>query len=326
MPPSENLRRGWEDITGPMNDYVSLTLGVLCAGFGGELFVRGAVGLAHWARVSPGIIGATVAAFATSSPELTVSVTAALAGTPQIALGDALGSNVVNVALIFGIALSIAGIHSPRDSVKRDFPVALLVPAVTGVLAMDGVLSRLDGLLLLSMFIAWLVSVIIEVRKQRSAADKVLGEYRSWLAAVFCIAGLILLIAAGRLIVAGATGIATSFGIGAFVIGASIVSVGTSAPELATTVVAKLRRHDEVALGTILGSNIFNGLLIVGVAALISPIGLTWRQVAVALVFGLLTLACTFPSGRGFIERRRGVLLLVLYVVYLAVVIQRRGE
>ena len=308
-----------------MNDYFALTLGVVCAGIGGELFVRGTVGFAHWARVSPGIIGATVAAFATSSPELTVSITAALAGTPQIALGDALGSNVVNVALILGIALSIAGMHSPRGSMKRDFPVALLVPGVTGVLALDGVLSRLDGLLLLSMFIAWLVAVVIEVRKQRSAADEVLGEHRGWLAALLCIVGLVFLVAAGRLIVAGATGIAMTFGIEAFVIGATIVAVGTSAPELATTVVAKLRRHDEVALGTILGSNIYNGLLIVGVAALISPIAVAWREVAVALVLGLVTVACTFPSGRGFIERRRGVLLLVLYAVYLVVIIQRQG-
>jgi cation:H+ antiporter len=308
-----------------MNDYSALTLGVVCAGIGGELFVRGTVGLAHWARVSPGIIGATVAAFATSSPELTVSVTSALAGTPQIALGDALGSNVVNVALILGIALSIAGIHSPRDSVKRDFPVALLVPGVTGVLALDGVLSRLDGLLLLGMFIAWLVAVVIEARKQRSAADEVLGEHRGWLAALLCIVGLVFLVAAGRLIVTGATGIAMSFGIEAFVIGATIVAVGTSAPELATTVVAKLRRHDEVALGTILGSNIFNGLLIVAVAALISPIAVVRREVAVALVLGLLAVACTFPSGRSFIERRRGVLLLVLYAVYLVVIIQGQG-
>src|SRR3989337_2655144 len=103
-----------------MNDYAALILGVVCDGIGGELFVRGAVGLAHWARVTPAISGATVAAFATSSPELSVSINAALAGKPQIALGDALGSNVVNVALILGLALVISGIQSPRDSIKRD--------------------------------------------------------------------------------------------------------------------------------------------------------------------------------------------------------------
>lgn len=306
-----------------MNDYVALSMGVICAGIGGELFVRGAVGLAHWARISPGIIGATVAAFATSSPELSVSVSAALAGKPQIALGDALGSNVVNVALILGLALVVSGIQSPRDSVKRDFPVALLIPIITGVLFLDAELSRLDGCLMLGMFFAWLVAAIIEARKQRSAANEVLGEHRGWLVVLSCVVGLAFLVAAGNLIVAGARGIAIAFGIDEFIIGATIVAVGTSVPELATTVIAKLRGHDEIGLGTILGSNIFNGIFVVAVAAIIHPITVAWREVAIALVFGLVALVFTYPTRAGFIERRRGVLLLVLYGAYLATILQR---
>lgn len=305
----------------PLNDYAALVSGVVCAGIGGEIVVRGAVGLAHWARVSPGIIGATVAAFATSSPELSVSISSAMAGKPQIALGDALGSNVVNVALILALALLVSGIRSPRDTLKRDFPVALIVPVITGVLFLDGVLSRIDGLLLLGMFLSWLVAAIIEARKQRSAVEEVLGEHRGWLALILCIVGLAFLGAAGQLIVTGARGIAISFGVDEFVIGATIVAVGTSVPELATTVIAKLRGHDEVGLGTILGSNILNGLFIVAVAAVIFPISVDWREVAVALVFGLLAVVFTFPTRAGFIERRRGVLLLVLYGVYLTAVI-----
>lgn len=306
-----------------MNAYLTLTLGVLCAAVGGELFVRGAVGIAHWLRVSPGIIGATVAAFATSSPELAVSISSALAGTPQIALGDALGSNVVNVALILGLALSFSGIHIPRDSITRDFPVALLVPVMTGVLFLDGTLSRIEGVLLLGMFCTWLIAVIIEARKQRSAADEVLGEPRGWLTIILCLVGLTFLVAAGHLIVTGATGIARSFGIDEFIVGALIVAVGTSAPELATTIIAKLRGHDEVGVGTILGSNIFNGLLIVATAASIFPIVVDWREVATTLVFGLVAVALTFPTRHGFIERRRGVALLVLYLVYVVTLLQR---
>ena len=308
-----------------MNDYAILILGVVCAGIGGELFVRGAVGLAQWARISPGIIGATVAAFATSSPELSVSINAALAGKPQIALGDALGSNVVNVALILGLALVISGIQSHRDSAKRDFPVALLIPIITGVLFLDGELSRLDGFLMLSMFLTWIVAAIVEARKQRSAAEKVLGEHRGWLVVLLCVVGLAFLIAAGNFIVAGARGIAIAFGIDAFIIGATIVAVGTSVPELATTVIAKLRGHDEVGLGTILGSNIFNGIFIVAVAAIIHPIIVAWREVAITLVFGFVTLAFTYPLRAGFIERRRGVLLLVLYAAYLAIILQQQA-
>lgn len=306
-----------------MNDAFVLILGVVCAGIGGELFVRGAVGLAYWARVSPGIIGATVAAFATSSPELSVSINAAMAGKPPIALGDALGSNVVNVALILALALVISGIQSPRDTVKRDFPVALLIPIITGVLFLDGEVSRFDGLLMLSLFLAWLVAAVIEARKQRSAADKILGEHRGWLVALSCVAGLALLVTAGYLIVAGARGIAISFGLDEFIIGATIVAVGTSVPELATIVIAKLRGHDGIGLGTILGSNIFNGLFIIALAALICPITVAWRETAITLLFGLVAVVFTYPTRRGFIERRRGILLLVLYAVYLGTILQR---
>jgi cation:H+ antiporter len=305
-----------------LQHYTALILGIVCAGIGGELFVRGAVGLARWSRISPGIIGATVAAFATSSPELSVSISSALAGKPQIALGDALGSNVVNVALILGAALAISGIQSPRAGVKRDFPVALLVPAITGVLFLDGELSRVDGVLMLCAFSAWLVATIIEARKQRSAAEEILGAQRVWIAIAYCVVGLLFLTGAGRFIVSGARGIAQHFGIGEFVIGATVVAVGTSVPELATAIVAKLRGHDEVGLGTILGSNIFNGLFIIALAATIHPIVVGWREVFVALVFGIVALGCSYPPGNGFIERRRGALLLVLYGVYLTTVLQ----
>ncbi len=306
-----------------MNPYAALVLGAVCAGIGGELFVRGAVGLAHWARVSPGIIAATVVAFATSSPELSVSINAALAGEPEIALGDALGSNVVNVALILGLAVTISGIQSQRDQIRRDFPVALLIPAMTGVLFLDGTLSRFDGALMLSAFVAWVAAALYEARKRRSAADVVLGAHHRWSVLSSCLAGIVLLILAGRLIVAGARGIALSFGIEEFVVGATVVAVGTSVPELATAVVAKLRGHDDVSLGALLGSNIFNGLFIVAVAALIHPITVDWRDVTTALVFGFAALMSAYPTRDGAIVRGRGLLLLAIYVLYVATILQR---
>lgn len=305
-----------------MNEYIALALGIVCAGIGGELFVRGTVGLASLARISPGIVGATVAAFATSSPELSVSISSALAEKPQIALGDALGSNVVNVALILGLALIISGIQCPRDSVKRDLPLAVLIPIVTGILFLDGVLSRIDGALMLCMFIAWLVAAVIEARKQRSATGEVIGAQSKWRIFVSCMAGLVFLVAAGKLIVLGAREIAASFGISEFIIGATVVAIGTSVPELATTIIAKLRGHDEVGLGTVLGSNIFNGIFIVAIAALIHPIVVPLRDVVATLVFGVLAVAFVIPPRNGFIERRRGVLLISLYIGYLVTVLQ----
>lgn len=305
-----------------MNDASFLVGGVVCAAIGGELFVRGVVGVARWARVSAGIIGATFAAFATSSPELSVAINSALNQTPQISLGDALGSNVVNLGLILGIVLLISPVQAPRASVRRDFTAALMVPLLLAVLAFDGVLSRGDGILLLALFTAWLVIVVLEVKRQRSVAAQVLGESRHGMAIIYCLAGMLLLVASGKLIVTGATGIALAYGIDEFVIGATLVAMGTSAPELATALVAKLRGHDEVGVGTLLGSNIFNGLLIVSTAAMIYPIQISRTEVGFGLLFGFLTTLAIMSGKSGMLRRERGLLLLMLYVAYLGLTLQ----
>jgi cation:H+ antiporter len=305
-----------------MNDYIALLIGIACAGVGGELFVRGTVGAAGALRISPGIIATTIAAFATSSPELTVSINSALQGTPRIALGDALGSNVVNVALILAAAVLIAPITATRDTIKRDFPVALIVPVILVALLFDGILSRLDGAVLLGLFGGWLIAVVGEARRQRSAAAVVLGEHKPVRAVMEGASGLALLIVAGRLIVVGATGIAEAHGIDAFIIGATVIAVGTSVPELATAIISGVKGHEEVGLGTILGSNIFNGLLIIGVASSIAPISITLREVAPALILGLAAVALTYPPRSGIIERWRGITLLGVYCTYLFAVLQ----
>lgn len=301
-----------------MNNYLVLIAGIVAAGVGGELFVRGLIGVAHWARIPAGIVGATVAAFATSSPELSVAVLSAIEGRPELSLGDALGSNVVNVALVLGLALVVSAIHCPRDTVRRDFPVALLAPVLTGLLAYDGEISRLDAAILFAAFLAWLVWVVIETRRRRSAASSVLDSARIGSSVAFSAAGLGLLVLAGWLIVSGGTGIAASLGVSAFVVGAAVVAVGTSVPELATAIISKLRGHDEIGLGTVLGSNVFNGLFIVPVAAVITPIAAPWRDVVVSLSFGVVVLAMSFPARNGKIGRVRGVSLIAVYGFYVA--------
>jgi cation:H+ antiporter len=302
-----------------MQDYLALFGGVACAALGGELFVRSAVGLARALRVSTAIVGATIVAFATSSPELSVAITAAINARPEIALGDAVGSNVVNIALILGLALVISPIQSPRTSVKRDFTVALAVPAVTVVLVMDGTLSRVEGVFLVTLFILWLAAVTVQAHRQRGDCVND-GPRHGWRYAALGVAGLLLLLAAGWMIVRGASGIALSFGLSPFVVGATIVAVGTSVPELATAVVAKLRGHDEVGLGTLLGSNIFNGLWIVPVAAIIHPIVLDWREVALALGFGVAAMTVALPPEHGLIGRSRGTILLLIYGCYVVAI------
>ncbi len=185
-------------------------------------------------------------------------------------------------------------------------------------------LSRFDGFLMMACFFVWLATAVMEARRQRSVAEDILGAHRGWLAVIWCVVGLGLLVAAGSFIVAGARGIAVALGINAFVIGATIVAVGTSVPELATTVIAKLRGHDEVGLGTILGSNIFNGLFIIAVAAIIHPITVGWRELIVTLSVGFVALIFAYPPRGGFIGRSRGVLLLVLYTIYIVVILQHK--
>ena len=303
-----------------MAHYLLLFAGVLCAALGGELFLRAVVRLGRAMRVSAGIIGVTIAAFATSSPELSVAINAALEQQPQIALGDALGSNVVNIALILGVALVISPIQTPRAGLRRDFPLALAVPILTAFLGFDGTISRIDGLLLLSVFGLWLLAVIVQARRERQNSEDS-NPTAPWRPLLVGVPGLLLLVTAGRLIVNGATGIAESFGISEFVVGATVVAVGTSVPELATAVLAKLRGHDEVSLGMLLGSNIFNGLWIVAVAAIIFPIALEWQEIALALGYGLLVMIAAFPARDGLIGRRRGLALVALYATYVAAVL-----
>lgn len=299
-----------------MSDLVYFILGIICAGLGGELFIRGTVRLASCLRVSPSIVAITVSAFATSSPELSVGIASALAETPQIALGNCLGANILNIALVLGIASLIGGIHISRGGIGHTISVAFTTPVVIGLLAFDGMLSRLDGVLLLAVFLVWLALVAIEARKQRSSMGEVNGKGHRWMAVSYLLIGLILLVGAGRLVVAGAGGIAIMLGLDTFVVGAIFVAFGTTTPELAITVISKLRGQEEVGFNTILGSIVINGLFIIGIASVISPISFKWREVSLALLFGTATIAMTLTGRSGYIPRWRGVLLLAMYVAY----------
>jgi cation:H+ antiporter len=241
---------------------------------------------------------------------------AALAGKPEIGLGDALGSNVVNIALILGLALLFGSLSTRFAEIRRDFLLALSVPVLTLFLALDGMLSRAEGALLLALFAAWLTLAArqaIAHRREVQANAQAIGQPLS--TALYLIAGLACLILAGRLFVTGASGIAVALGVHAYVIGALVVAIGTSLPELVTTLLARLRGHDDVGLGTLLGSNLFNGLAIVGVAAAIHPIQAPVGEIAAALVFGVLSMLLILPRA-GVIPRWRGLALLLAYAAF----------
>jgi len=306
-----------------MPDGLILLSGVVLAGFGGEVFVRGSVGLAATLRIPPGIIGATVAAFATSAPELAVGVNAALAGAPAISAGDALGSNVVNLGLVMGTVLLIAPIKVDRRDVRRDLPFTVVAPLLLGVLLWDGRLSRADGLILMLVFAAWMGTTILQALRERDATAAVLGARDVRKAALFTGVGVILLIVAGRFVVVAAEGIGHTYGLDPFVVGATLVAFGTSVPELATALLARWRGHDDLGAGTVMGSNIFNTLWIVGIVALIHPFDLPLSEVGIAVAAGAIGALFLVPGRTWTLYRGRGALLLAGYGAYAAGLVLR---
>lgn len=292
-----------------------LFLGLVLAAFGGERFVRGAVGLSTWLRVPAGIVGATVAAFATSSPELTVGVLSALEGQSELALGDATGSNMVNLGVVLGVALLFGAISVQRREIKREVAGFVAAIAILLVSSADRKIVQAEGLVMVLIFVAWLAWVIQDARKSRSDTSSV-AELRKPLIVLDVLFGVLLLIASGRLIVIGAKDLGEVLGWSPFIIGSIVVAVGTSAPELATTVMAARRGHIGVGIGTVLGSNIFNSLLIVGVASGIHPIEVSLGPTVIALLMALFATGVVIPSRKGVLQRSHGVVLIGLYASF----------
>lgn len=300
------------------NDLLVFAAGCAFAAFGGEFFVRGLVGVARMARLPMGVVAATLGAFATSSPELIVGITSALRGVPEISFGDVTGSNIVNIALILAIPIALFGLAVSREAAFRDTPFALAIFPILFWAARDGVLSRDDAKLFLAVFALWLVFVLISAMRNRAPADSVGAETRGRVYAM-TVAGLAALFIAGQLIVLGATGLATAAQLPPFLIGATIVALGTSVPELATVVVSSIRGHQDVGLQTILGSNIFNTLFIIPVAALIHPISATDGTLWLTLGTGLLVTLIVVPLSGYRLGRSRGLLLFAIYAAFVAI-------
>ena len=305
----------------PIPDVVLLVAAVPAAAAGGAMFLRGVVGVAAGLRVPPLLVATTIAAFATSAPELSVSGLAAWAGRPGIGLGDALGSNVVNLGLVLGSALLFGPMTVRFPDIRHSVALAFAVPVLTLALGIDGTLSRVDGAVLLSVFMAWTAWMVRAAQSHRrqawTDAARAASPVPVGAALANLIAGLAALLVAGRLFVVGASGIAAAFGVHPYVIGATVVSAGTSLPEWVTVMLARRRAQDDVGVGTLIGSNLFNGLGVVGMAASIRPIRASLPEMGLAVAFGLLTLALTVPVG-DVLGHRRGAALLLAYAAFIA--------
>ena len=299
--------------------------GLVLLAAGAEGLVRGSSALALRLGVTPLVVGLTVVAFGTGSPELFVSVQAALNGESGIALGNIVGSNISNVALILGVSAVARPMKVRSELIKREVPVMIAITVVLCLLLIDGLLSRLEGFLLVAGSIGYTTLAYTAARRDRNPLvaeefKEALAEPRraAWVNVLFLVVGLVLLLAGANLLVMGAVRIAKQFGISEVVIGLTIVAIGTSLPELAASVVASVKREPDVAFGNAIGSNILNILLILGVAALIRPIeteGLRIFDLAALVASTVILLPLMW---RGWVLNRwEGAFLLVAYVAYL---------
>ena len=298
--------------------YLIFCLGLLALFAGGEFLVRGASSIARAYRLSPMVIGLTIVGFGTSAPEMLVSVQAAAEGQPAIAIGNVLGSNIANILLILGISALIAPLLIPVARLWRDLGFMLAATATIWVMLLDGGVSRIEGVLLLGGLAVFLAVAFLTGKAEPE--DKVSPLPPLWRSALLTVAGLVVLVIGARLLVDSATEIARSYGISEAVIGLTIVAIGTSLPELATSVIAALRKQTEIAVGNIVGSNIFNIFGILGTTAVIAPIPVEARFTAIdmpwvaASALGLTVLAAML----GGLPRLAGLVLLAAYGGYLA--------
>ncbi|MEY2968584.1 MAG: hypothetical protein RIQ64_1211 [Actinomycetota bacterium] len=301
-------------------DIVWMVSGIALAAFGGEFFVRGSVGLAKWLRIPAGIVGATVAAFATSSPEMSVSILASLDGRPEIALGDAAGSNLVNLGVVLGLTVLVSPVIVRVADVRRELPIGIAAMGMLWVFAGDGSFSRPEAGLFLGVFLFWLVWVVRDAQRDRVDVEALPSAGRG--RTVFeLLIGLGLLVLAGRLVVTAAKGFGESLGWSEFVVGSLLVAIGTSTPEFVTAIIATRRGHSEVGVGAVLGSNIFNTLFIIGIAGLIHPITGEIEALEIAVILGIVGTVLVVPNRLNLVGRMRGVALLGLYATFVVSVL-----
>ncbi len=297
----------------------AVVIGIALTVVSADRFVEGAASLANRLGMSHFLIGLTIVSIGTSAPELLVSAVAAYEGSPGLALGNALGSNITNIALVLGVTAMLFPLLVPRPLVRRELPILIVLSIAVSALAARGIFDLWAGLGMLTLLPLLLFRLM---RDEADSGEEIeIQEYSLAVAAALTLGGLAVLIASSKLLVWGATELALLFGVSELVIGLTIVAIGTSLPELAASVASALKGKTDMALGTVIGSNMFNFLGVIGLAAVISPFAveadvftrdLPWT---VGLTV-LLWLIARFGA-HGTVSRGYGLLLLLLYVGYL---------
>ena len=317
-----------------MDQNILLSIMTIIIGFGllvwgAERFVHGAAAIANNFGVPPLIIGLTVVGIGTSAPEILISMVAAYEGNPALAVGNALGSNITNIALVLGITALVMPLTVKSETLRREYPIMFSVMLLALVLVMDGHLGQVDGLILISGLFLMLYWMIQTAKKQKrdpmeKEFEQEIPEISTQKAFLWFFIGLVLLIISSRGLVWGSINIAKAAGISDLVIGLTIVAIGTSLPELAASIMSALKKEHDIAIGNIIGSNMFNMLVVFGIPGLMSPhiidSAILDRDFPfmIGLSIALFIMAYGF-KGEGRINRFEGSLLLGGYVTYMIV-------
>ena len=302
-------------------------IGLALLMYGADVFVAGAASIARLSGMSPMVIGLTVVGFATSAPEIIVGSLSAWQGKTAIAIGNALGSNITNIGLVLGLSVIIIPIKVASAKLKREYGLMLAAIGIGLIIMLDGELCRLDGMIL---FIALIIAIgwIVWIASRSSEGDPLMDEFSHELqhtdsgrkATIKLFIGLALLLGGAHLLISAAVAIAVSFGVSELVIGLTIVAIGTSLPELAASITSLMKNEADIAIGNIIGSNMFNMLAVLGIPAMIQPtvfeLQVLTRDFTVMSVLSILLGIMIFTFSRGRLMRLEGLTLVVCFIAY----------
>lgn len=308
--------------------YILLILGFVLLIKGADILVDGASSIAKTFNISPIVIGLTIVAFGTSMPEFIVNIFASASGNTEIAIGNILGSNIANVLLILGVSAVIYPLATKQNTVWKEIPLSLLAATVLGLMANDALidgagfssLTRIDGIILLAFFAIFLYYTFGISQATGNADEENIKQFSNLKSALFIIGGLVSLIVGGKWIVDGAVTIAESFNLSQSLIGLTIVAVGTSLPELATSAIAAYKKQPDIAIGNVVGSNIFNIFGILGFSAIINPLpfnsGLQ-ADILMTIFASLILFIFLFIGKRHSLSRWQGATMILMYIAYI---------
>ena len=304
-------------------DFLFIIIGLVLLVLGGDWLLKSAVGMSLRLNISKIIIGMTVVSFATSAPELIVSVKSAMAGFPDIAIGNVVGSNIANIGLILGVVMIISKMKVDVSFFKTDWPAMMISSLLLyGMLLYDGEISRIDGVILFSLIIAFVVYLIKSQKANVADIETPLEDtMKMYQVMGFLVIGGIALYAGSELLIKGAVNLAKTFGVSDRVIAVTVVAVGTSIPELSASLIAAIKKESSISIGNIIGSNIFNILSVIGLSAIIHPIKfmdskLLSFDILWMLGFALVLVPLVLMPKKGYLDRKAGILLLASYILF----------